>query len=1271
MKIKICIPAIMIGICVLPQDAQQLSRVAKQESSSRFAEYSSTLPNDFGDPLVGFVNTMSSSYRQKSTAGMGLPTSILEADQARWLGSQTKQQPEIARAPRSDTLKADENEGARQQFDIRSFGAYYAATPFTATGSIRSGSRTLTIHVAGDYANGQGIVVNGAGIRPTLRTPGTPTITPNLLNGAVTWNYKVVAEDYSGGLTAASVAGTTTTGPASLGQFNFGISTATNTNGITTYTTTATDNLPAGAAILICGFGAACLATGSKTDSFNGAKTIQATPSSNTFTTFDGTQFNNPTFTITETPPGGQAQGYVMSCNTLRYSSGTYSGLGTLRYWIYRSQGAGAYSLVGVAPGIDPYFVDCGGTPPTPPSYVPTRTPPARPQAGYLSTTISSGGGSTTLTLAANAGTTATSQTVLHDNTPALMAAATAAIGQTGGTVYIPSTADNRSATTFWAFNSLANFGTIPATNGNNFTVFLAGNVSLTQPWVLRSNMKIEGTAKKNQAFQYLGGSFIGGSAIPAIYSQPVSSVTLRDLYINPANAQATSTYFDNDNFGNGSAGIIFENTSVSATGNFGRPFVGKGGFGWYFRQFTCVSRYITNNLPPPCVEFPDSSIATGAATSQVSGNVEFYNSFLINTGISFNATPNSSTDSPVGIRFHSTLMESGYTPFLRIANVNANVNDVTFTGSSIADSVVGLDTPFVDASGTNFQTMTVTGGQGAGGSPPLLISTSTNSSIIVNNPFSSNYGNVPWFASQSQAVDLGNQPLNVRGSKGRVSYAMSAPGALSGCVVSSGGGLPIGTVNYSLTAVDYDGYETGYGPVTTVTTTTGNQTVTCTLPMLPAGAKGLNVYHNFTAGGGAGGNKVFVSGCPAPMLIAGSLVDSVNSTCGANPTVTSAGSSFVSASGVGTYKLMLNGAPLTGISGTGTIVATSRGSFVPGHLPEFDANSNVVDSGISPTNVSDYFNRAVGNLGSEPNSPWTIQAGTLLVTAGAVGGNTTSQNYAIFTGVGFPNDDQTVSAIWVKSGTPTTQNNVLTLRGSPTALTNYNCGPNNTGTSLAIGKFVAGSFTSLGSQSATINNGDVISFNIIGSSMNCYLNGALIVGATDSSITSGFPGLGAFQVYNNNRASLQWKNWMASPGYVSLRRPQTWSQLQTFSSGLAIGAEAVSASPRGPFTTFFPGSLNSAWTGESWTLDKAIIVTRVQAQAKTAPSGCSTNAVLRVTDGTTPVNLTIAAAANDSGAMTQNYAAGATLTISVQTAASGCTTSPADANTVIQYKMR
>lgn len=131
------------------------------------------------------------------------------------------------------------------------------------------------------------------------------------------------------------------------------------------------------------------------------------------------------------------------------------------------------------------------------------------------------------------------------------------------------------------------------------------------------------------------------------------------------------------------------------------------------------------------------------------------------------------------------------------------------------------------------------------------------------------------------------------------------------------------------------------------------------------------------------------------------------------------------------------------------------------------------------------------------------------------------------------------------------------------------------------------------------------------------------------------------------------------------------YTKVQHLNAGVGLGTEIFTASPRGGQNVFLPGALTSTWTGATWTTDKAVSVTRVQVQAKTAPAGCTTNAIVRLTDGTSPVNVTIAAAANDSGSITQNYAAGATLTISVQTAAGGCTTSPADANVVVQYRMQ
>ena len=1158
-----------------------------------------------------------------------------------------------------------QNAGPNPYFDIRAFGGYISTASNTMTCSISAGSATLTCTSNPDFkdatgipgsALGHGVVVPGAGATPTITTPGTPTITPgNVLNGSTTWNYKVIAEDYKGGLTAAAPAGTTAAGAATLGLNSFTITSGTRTSGVTTYTTSTAHNLQVGATVLICQFGGGtCPAT--FIDPFNGTKVVASTPTSTTFTVNDGNIADG-----TESPASGL--GNVLACNTLTFAANSYSGAGTLRYWIYRSQGAGAYSLQGVAVGLDPYWVDCGGPAPNAPSYVPA-TPQGAVQAGYLSATISAGGGTNTLTLSASAGTAASSVTVIHDNTPALLAAANAAANQSGGTVYIPSFPNSGGGPVFWNFNSLADFTTVSGSNSNYVTILVNGYAGLAQPWNLRSNMLIQGMTKRNSSFMYPGGAFIGGNANPVFYVNTKNAITLRNLFINSQGAQSTGLYTDNDIAGQGSVGIILENVDVGAASGVGyaRPIVLKGGFDYSFRQVTCDPASGNVLLPHPCIEFTDSSTAVFNGGSQIPGRVAFDYCYINNSGIWVNAVPNGNFGSGNGFRFTGFLAESLFTPFLKIGPMGFT-SDFTLTDVIDSDQVTGSGTPIVEATGSQLQALSISGGITTGGAPPLLISGYNLTTLNAIHPPSPNTGNTPWFSVGQFSTEVNNQPLSARGT-GRLNYAMTTPGVLTSCAVSAGGAVPVGTFPYALTAVDFDSNETLLGSAVNVTTTSGNQTVTCTLPALPAGAKGFNGYRN--------GFRFNNGVCTSPQLTGTFLVDASSSGCGnSSPNVSSAGSSALSSTGVSTFQLRLNGAPLTGASGTGTLAATARGSFVPGHLPTFDANGNVVDSGISPTNVTDYFNRAAGNLGSEANSPWTIQAGTLLVTAGGVGGNTGSQNYAVFTGVGFPNDDQTVSATWVKIGTPSVQNNVLTLRGSAAALTNYNCGPASTGTSLGIGKFVAGTFTALASQAATINNGDVISFNITGSSLNCYLNGVPIVAATDSSITSGFPGLGAFQTYNANGANLQWKNWMASPGYVSLQRPQTWSQLQTFSPGIAIGSETVSASPRGPFNVFFPGALTATWTGESWTLDKAITVTRVQAQAKTAPAGCTTNAVIRLSDGTTPVNLTVAAAANDSGAIAQNYAAGSTLTVSVQTAAAGCTTSPADSNAVIQFRMQ
>lgn len=56
---------------------------------------------------------------------------------------------------------------------------------------------------------------------PTIAVPGAPTVTPTGTTGATSYSYTCVALDGNGGVTAASSAGSTTTGNATLSGTNY------------------------------------------------------------------------------------------------------------------------------------------------------------------------------------------------------------------------------------------------------------------------------------------------------------------------------------------------------------------------------------------------------------------------------------------------------------------------------------------------------------------------------------------------------------------------------------------------------------------------------------------------------------------------------------------------------------------------------------------------------------------------------------------------------------------------------------------------------------------------------------------------------------------------------------------------------------------------------------------------------------------------------------------------------------------------------------------
>jgi hypothetical protein len=129
-----------------------------------------------------------------------------------------------------------------------------------------------------------------------------------------------------------------------------------------------------------------------------------------------------------------------------------------------------------------------------------------------------------------------------------------------------------------------------------------------------------------------------------------------------------------------------------------------------------------------------------------------------------------------------------------------------------------------------------------------------------------------------------------------------------------------------------------------------------------------------------------------------------------------------------------------------------------------------------------------------------------------------------------------------------------------------------------------------------------------------------------------------------------------------------------TATSKVQIASEDVSSAPRMTWSCFVPNSLTITYTICQFTPDKAITITRAQAQVKIAAVGCLTNASIHV-ESVAPVvaiDMVVGTSnATDSGAVSVNYAAGTVLQITLAQAAATCGTNPQDMNVVVQYKMQ
>jgi hypothetical protein len=115
----------------------------------------------------------------------------------------------------------------------------------------------------------------------------------------------------------------------------------------------------------------------------------------------------------------------------------------------------------------------------------------------------------------------------------------------------------------------------------------------------------------------------------------------------------------------------------------------------------------------------------------------------------------------------------------------------------------------------------------------------------------------------------------------------------------------------------------------------------------------------------------------------------------------------------------------------------------------------------------------------------------------------------------------------------------------------------------------------------------------------------------------------------------------------------------------------AFAYNPRGTFSAVMPGALTAVGTLLSFTPDKPMVITRIEAESRVAPVACGVNANLQLAQGAAFYNKLIAAAANDSGAIAVNVSSGTAITVALTAAAAACGTTPVDLNVVVQYRMQ
>lgn len=752
--------------------------------------------------------------------------------------------------------------GPNPYYDVTRYGVRAVSTVPSASATINSGSSSVTLSAASTFQNGDGVVLYGAGAPHSLSTPGAPTVTPSVARvltatgivvngptGATTYNYKVIARDKNGGLTAASTVGTTTTGAASLGSQSAGISAMTRSNATVTVTTSSAHGLTIGSMVYIQ------MSAGDT--SFAGWYQVLTTADNTHFTFTSGLDTRNGANT-TWTP--GTATVYWFNCNRVAWSAVT----GAFQYYIYSDRAsAGTFALIGVSKPVNGAFVegslywDDFGSPmmdglTSQPGNIPA-TAPASATSDNLVTTILSGAGTTTLTLATTAGTSVSGVSILFDNAPNILTAATAA---NAATLYFPVPASGAS---YWT-NSVLDLSAL-------FVNILGAGLALKDTLILGAanwygtNLPRSGTGT---SFQFESLPSISIQAIPGILIANGGSGHYEGFQLT---GSGTNNILMMQDGGGGAGAPIYERITFV---------IGNGdavGIGWLGRGMSDGEANVTCRMRR-IGAFGNQNTLGSTATPILffnfgGGTIESI--FMSGKGIC--ARPASQPSFELTINWG--YCQGGTLPFLTVAggpsagNLGGNIDIGHITPDTGAQPI--LTYLLGPGSFTGAVRINLIDESPSSGVPIV-----TGSALFTVKAYGAFSGQNTGVTSDSNFTD---KFVSIFGPSGTIGYALPAPSTAAGAVVSAGGAAPIGTLTYTFAWIDALGRSTLVGASSvSVTTTTGNQTVTVTPPTPPVGAIGWAPYRNGALAGIPG--CTFITGFAA-------FVDS-GSACGASVPVTS-----------------------------------------------------------------------------------------------------------------------------------------------------------------------------------------------------------------------------------------------------------------------------------------------------------------------------------------------------------------------------------------------